>query len=163
MRFMILLCLACSLAACCPGVSPVPTTEAEIAREAELLVRASLTERLMENTQSYYRDQASSMLAGEKGISIAEAVVIVDAALQPLVEAEHQRLVDALTPIYLRYYTAAEIHQLLSFYQTEVARKSIKVSPQIAAESQQYARLWNENFGALLMERIADVSARPSQ
>lgn len=138
----------------CAVAADVPTTEEGVAREAEELVRLSLTERLMEGTAKYYLNQVSSMLAGEKKIPIAEAEELVEAELQPLLETEHQRLIEALAPIYMRYYTADEIHQLLSFYQSEVARKSMRVSEQIAAESQTYARLWSENLGSQLMEKV---------
>lgn len=154
MRYLIVSIVLLILVACGPPPAKVPTTEEGVALEARELVRLSLTERLLENTLSYYRNQASSMVAGQKGIPVKEAEVLIDAELKSLVEVEHNRLIDALAPIYMRYYTPAEIHELLSFYQTEVARKSLRVSSQIAAESQQYVRLWSENFGMQLMEKM---------
>ncbi len=153
MRFLTTLFLTIILSACAATPSPVPTLAAEQAAEAEQLVRYSLTERIMATVEKNYSDQLSAFLMA-KEVPEEQAQQMVAEELQRVTEDEHRRLLDALVPIYRRYYTADEIHQLLSFYQTDVARKSLKVSSQIAAEGQQYVRLWNENFEDVLTERI---------
>lgn len=153
MRLAPLFFLLFLLWSCCPHVSKTPTKETVIDHETKELIRASLTNRLVENTFSFYRDQYSAMMAQE-GVPRSEALEVIDATAEQLKEEEHQRLLDKLAPIYRRYYTPDEIHQLLSFYQTEVARKSLRISQHIAAESQDYARVWSENFGEELMRQL---------
>jgi hypothetical protein len=155
MRIYPILILIFLLAACCPRIAPVPTSDAALNHETELMVRASLTDRLMENTVAYYRAQAASLLTSQ-GLSQEQAEAKVMEIVQPLIEAEHQRLVEALVPIYRRYYTADEIHQLLSFYQTEVAKKSTRVSTQIAADGQEFVRSWHEHLGEEFLKRVVD-------
>lgn len=158
MRTITILLLALTLCAC--AVTPsVPTTEEGKAFEAEQLVRLSLTGRIIDSVEKNFTEQLSSFLMSKK-LSAEQAEMMVAEELSALIDAEHQRLVDTMVPIYRRYYTADEIHQLLSFYSTDVARKSLKVSSQIAAEAQQYVRLWNEHFESELMERL---SARLSE
>jgi hypothetical protein len=130
-----------------------PTTEADKVREAEQLVRLSLTDRIMTNVQDNYTNQLGAVLTAQD-VPFEDAARLIEAEMLTLADSEHQRLLDALMPIYRRYYTADEIHQLLSFYQTEVARKSIRISGMIAAEGQQFVRLWNENFEQELLERV---------
>jgi len=153
MRFLIILLLAIMLSVSVADAVSVPTTEAEKLHEAEQLVRLSLTDRVMTNVQDNYTNQLGAVLTAQK-VPADYAEKLIDEELQALADSEHQRLLDALVPIYRRYYTADEIHQLLSFYQTEVARKSIRVSGMIAAEGQQFVRLWNENFEQELLDRI---------
>ena len=153
MRLLIIILLAMTLSVSLAGAASVPTSEAEKLHEAEQLVRLSLTERIMTNVQDNYTNQLGAVLTAQN-VSAEDAAKLIEKEMQALADSEHQRLLDALVPIYRRYYTADEIHQLLSFYQTEVARKSIRVSGMIAAESQQFVRLWNENFEQQLLERV---------
>ena len=153
MRLLIILLLAMTWSSSVAIAETVPTTEAGKVREAELLVRLSLTDRVMTNVQDNYTNQLGAVLTAQE-VPAEDAARLIDEEMQALADSEHQRLLDALVPIYRRYYTADEIHQLLSFYQTEVARKSIRVSGMIAAEGQQFVRLWNENFEQELLERV---------
>ncbi len=141
------------LAACTPPQPPVPTSEEAINHEAELLIRVSLTDRLMADSKDFYEDKADSLLQ-EMGQTPEEAQAMIQKVMPPLIEAEHQRLVDFVVPIYRRYYTAEEIHQLLAFYQTEVAHKSMRVSSQIAGELQVFWQEWGEHFGELLLKQL---------
>ncbi len=148
--FLVLLSL--SLAGC-GAVNSVPGTDLEQVREAEELIRFSLTGRFMDSLQQRHQDRFSSLLTAN-GFSAEKAEQTLKEVFTATAAIEEQRLLDALVPIYRRYYTAEEIHQLLSFYQTEVARKSLQVSGQIAADGQEYIRLWHEHFEGQLLERI---------
>ncbi len=152
MRTVIFLLLTVTLTACA-ATPPVPVSEAGKLAEAEQLVRSSLTERLVADVQRRTADQLGALLAA-KEIPPELAEQMIAAELKAVGDAEQQRLLDALVPIYRRYYTPEEIHQLLSFYQTDVARKSLDVSREIAAEAQQYVRLWNGHFERELLTRI---------
>ncbi len=152
-KLLSLLAATLLLVACTPAAPPVPTSEEAIDHEAEQLIRISLTDRLMVDSKDFYIYKAESLLK-EMGKTPDETQAMIQDVLPPLLESEHQRLVDFVVPIYRRYYTAAEIHQLLAFYQTEVAHKSMQVSPQIAGELQVFWQEWGEHFGALLLEQL---------
>ena len=152
MRILMTLLLAITLTACA-ATTAVPTSEAGKALETEQLVRYSLTGRIMESVENNYSVQLASLLTSME-VPAGKKEQIITEEIKTVAEGEHQRLLNALVPIYRRYYTADEIHQLLSFYKTDVARKSLKVSSQIAAESQQYVRLWNDHFEEELMKRV---------
>ena len=137
----------------CATPPAVPTSEEGKQAEAEELVRSSLTDRIMENVEKNFVEMFTGYMVS-KQVPAQQAVALVREEFAALVADEEQRLLDSLVPIYRRYYTADEIHQLLSFYRTDVARKSIRVSGQIAAEAQQSVRLWNEHYENVLLERL---------
>ncbi len=137
----------------CVTAKSVPTTNLEQVRETEELIRFSLTGRILDSLKQRNQDRFSSLLTAN-GLTAEKAEQTLNEVFTETATIEEQRLLDALVPIYRRYYTAEEIHQLLSFYKTEVARKSLKVSGQIAADGQKYIRLWHDHFEGQLLERI---------
>ena len=56
--------------------------------------------------------------------------------------------------IYDKHFTHKDIKGLLSFYQTELGKKTIKVLPQIMQESMKAGQLWGQALGPLIQERI---------
>ncbi len=145
--------LLVALFGCVAVTSPVPTTEEGKIADTEALIRVSLTSRILTSAEENYTNQVSAFLVGQN-VPAETSVSIVNDEIAQLRVIEEQRLVDNLVPIYRRFYTVDEIHQLLSFYQTDVAKKSMRISGQIAAESQQYVRLWHDHYGDELLKRI---------
>ena len=154
MRFFIFLIGFLVLNACCTPIHSDPTSELEQISQTEQLVRYSLSDRLLSNVRQRTQAQLHSMLLA-KSIAPQDAQRIEDEELAAVISIEERRLLDRVVPVFRRYYTADEINQLLSFYQTEVARKSQTVSGQIAAEVQPYVQRWNGNFEESLLERIS--------
>ncbi|NIQ12118.1 MAG: DUF2059 domain-containing protein, partial [Gammaproteobacteria bacterium] len=141
----------------CTAASVVPTTEEAKQREAEQLqlVRYSLSNLIMQDVERKVGERLAAYLIS-KDVPALQANALVAEELKNMMDDEHRRLLDYLVPVYRRYYTAEEIHQLLSFYRTDVARKSLRVSSQIASEVQQFVWLWNTNFENVLLENLQE-------
>jgi uncharacterized protein len=56
--------------------------------------------------------------------------------------------------MYDKYFTHDDIKGLLSFYQTELGKKTIKVLPQIVQSSLKAGQLWGQAIAPLIQERI---------
>ena len=65
--------------------------------------------------------------------------------------------VDAVIVIYSRYFTIAEVNDMVAFYKTETGRKVIRVLPELMAESMAMGAKWGEHIvGPLAAERVRD-------
>lgn len=164
--FKHLLCLALSLSLlACAGTAQKPvTTEAQDpapaeaavsdpAAEAAQLIELSMTNRLTRSVAGNYRTMLEEMMAAETDAP-EQVMAIVDDELQKLLARQEDQLVEDLVPVYLDYFTADEIHQLLAFYESDVARKSQELAPEIAEKTRPVLRSWSEGLGDQLLERV---------
>ncbi len=110
MRFSPILLLILLLSACCPSLPPTPTSEEALNREAELLIRAILPDRLVPNTVDYYRSQISSIVPSQR--RPPEESKPSDEILQPLIEPASTARRGA-SAIYQRYFTTKSTNALL--------------------------------------------------
>ena len=56
--------------------------------------------------------------------------------------------------IYDKYFTHEDIKGLLSFYQTELGQKTIRVLPQIVEHSLKAGQMWGQALGPVIQQRI---------
>jgi uncharacterized protein len=59
-------------------------------------------------------------------------------------EVRSDELIDLVVPIYDKYYTRDEIHDLTVFYQSPVGQKTIKVLPKLSAEAINAGQAWGQ-------------------
>jgi hypothetical protein len=62
-------------------------------------------------------------------------------------KAEIHKLLDLIVPVYDKYLSDEEIKGLIQFYQTPLGQKTLRVMPQLMAESQEAGRKWGEGLG----------------
>jgi uncharacterized protein len=63
-------------------------------------------------------------------------------------------LIDSVIPVYDKYFSHAEVKELLAFYQTSIGKKAIAVLPQVVGESMVAGRRWGESLGPEIERRI---------
>lgn len=61
---------------------------------------------------------------------------------------------EAVVPLYNKHFTAAEIRDLIAFYNTPLGRKTVEVLPLLTAESVQLGQQWGTRLGPLIEERV---------
>src|SRR5438270_9989040 len=73
-----------------------------------------------------------------------------------LKEVRSEELIDLVIPIYDKYYTRAEIHDLTAFYQSPVGQKTIKVLPKLSAEAIDAGQEWGRMVADRAMRKLHD-------
>jgi uncharacterized protein len=71
-------------------------------------------------------------------------------------EANPAEMVDLLVPIYIKYYTDAELMQLLAFYKSPIGQKVIEQLPLISQDSYKVGEEWGRKIGEKVAERLKD-------
>jgi hypothetical protein len=71
-------------------------------------------------------------------------------------EVRSDELVDLVVPIYDKYYTRDEIHELTVFYQSPVGQKTIKVLPQLSSEAINAGQQWGQMVADRAMRKLKD-------
>lgn len=69
-------------------------------------------------------------------------------------------LTDQLIPIYDKYFTQADIRELLAFYQTPVGKKFTSVMPKVLGESMLAGQKWGQSLGPEIDKRVKAVLAK---
>ena len=71
-------------------------------------------------------------------------------------EVRSDELIDLVIPIYDKYYTRDEIHDLTLFYQSPVGQKTIKVLPKLSAEAIDAGQEWGKMIADRAMRKLKD-------
>ena len=71
-------------------------------------------------------------------------------------EVRSDELIDLVIPIYDKYYTRDEIHDLTVFYQSPVGQKTIKVLPKLSAEAIDAGQAWGQMIADRAMRKLKD-------
>lgn len=75
-------------------------------------------------------------------------------------------LVDIIVPIYAKHYSHDEIKELITFYKTDLGKKTIDIMPLIMTESMAAGQKWGQGLGpeiSLAVQKIlADDNVAPA-
>jgi hypothetical protein len=71
-------------------------------------------------------------------------------------EVRADELVDLIVPIYDKYYTRDDIHELTKFYQSPVGQKTVKVLPQLSAEAIDAGQEWGRGVADRAMKKLQE-------
>ena len=69
-------------------------------------------------------------------------------------EIHSDELIAFIVPIYDKYYTREEIHELMAFYQSPVGQKTVKVLPRLSAEAISAGQEWGRTVADRAMQKL---------
>jgi len=76
----------------------------------------------------------------------AGLTIDADVVKEAMKEVNMNELVQAMIPIYDRFYSEEEINQLTAFYNSPVGKKTIEVTPALIQQSMMAGQQWGEKM-----------------
>ena len=73
-----------------------------------------------------------------------------------LKEMDSDTLINMTVPVYEKYYSDKEIKQLIEFYQSDIGKKVVLVTPQIMQEFMQMGQIWGKDIAERLQTRLQE-------
>ena len=120
-----------------------PAKEADIRRLMDLAGAKALGSQMMEGMGKNIKPMMTNALPpGEYREKLIDLFFV-----KFQTKADMQKLLDLIVPIYDKYFSDEEIKSLIQFYQTPLGQKTLRVLPQLMAESQEAGRKWGEGLG----------------
>jgi uncharacterized protein len=127
-----------------------PAKKADIMRLLELTGAKALVEQMMTTMLKDIRPlMANSLPPG------AYRETLVDLFFTKFQsKVDPQALLDLSAPVYDKYFSHAEIKQLIAFYETPLGQKAASTLPKLTAEVGALGRQWGEKIGRDSMEEV---------
>ena len=118
------------------------TVEDDIRQMLELSGSGKLGMQVMENMAVQYR-QILPDVPGEFWDGMMKEIKADD-------------LIDLIVPVYKKYFTQAEIQQLVAFYKTPIGQKVTATLPLITTESMQIGQQWGQEIGQKVVQKLQE-------
>jgi len=136
-----------------------PAKRADIRQLMEMTGASSIAQQFVSATsQNLFRslkesrpdvpDRAFEVMNRELTVLFAEKLQAPDGLLERTI------------PVYDRYFTHAEIRELLAFYRTAIGRKTIAVLPKVISESMVLGEKWGESLRPEIEKRVGAALRR---
>lgn len=61
---------------------------------------------------------------------------------------------DEIVPIYHKYFTAAEVKEMIRFYSSDLGQRTIKVMPALMQEAMAAGQRWGQSLGPQIDQRV---------
>ena len=65
-------------------------------------------------------------------------------------------LKDEMIPLYHKYFTSAELKEMIRFYSTDLGKKTIKVMPNLLQEGMAVGHKWGQSLAPKINKRVAN-------
>ena len=104
----------------------------------------------------YSSNQIIDALKGQKELTprIIEIIKVEVSAVINEQILDEQAFFSYFVPIYDKYYTHSEIKGLISFYESELGRKTVRVMPSFADECIVAGEKWGQSIAPVAFNRI---------
>jgi uncharacterized protein len=98
--------------------------------------------------------QMTQMLRQARPDIPQEVLDVLPEEVNAVISESMDDFINAVIPVYHKYFTASEIKEMIAFYGTPLGQKTIRVMPALVGESMQLGQQWGESMGPLIEQRI---------
>jgi uncharacterized protein len=81
---------------------------------------------------------------------------LLPAEVEAVFDENFDSFKEAVIPIYHKYFTAAELKEMIRFYSTDLGQKTIKVMPSLMQEGMAAGQRWGQSLGPQINRRVSE-------